>query len=65
MSKFCFTLRHESRAVVISGMATVFGDYDGSSKPEAMIRALLANAHDVHITFIPENGDVDTSKESS
>ena len=44
MKRFEFSIRYETRAVVVKGKATVFGKYDGPSKPEALVRSALNGA---------------------
>jgi hypothetical protein len=56
MKTFNFQITHRTRTIVIEGKATVYGDYDGPSKPEAMIRqALKAKDGVLEVTPIEEN----------
>lgn len=64
MKRFNFIVRYETRTVAIHGTATVVGDYDGPSKPEAMIRSALAKAADAEslVGVIP-TGEEDRPEE--
>lgn len=44
MKQWTFDISYQTRTVVIEGKAWVTGNYDGPSKPEAMVRASLAEA---------------------
>ena len=48
------TINYETRALVISGTATIEGEYDGPSKPEAMVRQALADSDgNLGVTIMP------------
>lgn len=49
---WAFSISYESRGLVIKGKATVHGDYDGPSKPEAIIRAALRNETDSGVNIV-------------
>lgn len=56
VKSFKFEIKLHHRAMVIEGTATVLGDYDGPSKPEAMVRAALEEVGEtggVSVTLIP------------
>ena len=56
MKRWTFAIRYESRTLTIQGEAVVVGNYDGPSKPEAMVRSSIG---DLRITLLEErNPDV-------
>lgn len=54
MKQWTFAIRYESRTLTITGEAVVSGNYDGPSKPEAMVRASLGDLERLHITLLEE-----------
>ena len=54
MKQWTFAVRYESRTLTIHGEAVVVGNYDGPSKPEAMVRTSLSDVERLHITLLEE-----------
>lgn len=54
MKQWTFEIRYESRTLTIHGEAVVVGNYDGPSKPEAMVRASLRDLESLRVTLLEE-----------
>ena len=54
MKQWTFEIRYASRSLTIHGEAVVLGNYDGPSKPEAMVRRSLGDLERLRVTLLEE-----------
>ena len=62
MKQWTFAIRYESRILTINGEAVVVGNYDGPSKPKAMVRTSLRNLESLRLTLLEETAVIPTTK---